>query len=90
MQFGWFDMGSWDAAYDLAVKDDNGKDRMLGRYARLKSLAETLGRGFVAYNDDTETFERVVKGGLDFLPYMNTGHTFGVRANGIDYNYFET
>ncbi len=24
VQFGWFDMGSWDAAYDLAVKDDNG------------------------------------------------------------------
>ena len=23
VQFGWFDMGSWDAAYDLGEKDDN-------------------------------------------------------------------
>jgi len=72
----------------LTVKDPHGSERMVAKFARLKGLSEMLERGLVVFNDQTETFEPLVRGDLEFLPYRNTGHAFGAEVNGQRYYYF--
>jgi hypothetical protein len=72
----------------VTVRDPRGKERMVAKFARLKGLGEVLERGLVIFNDATETFEPLVRGGLEFLPYRNTGHAFRVEANSRPYYYF--
>jgi len=72
----------------LTVKDSQGHERMVAKFTRLKGLGEELERGLVVFNDDTETFEPLVRGDLEFLPYRNTGHAFGVEVDGQLYYYF--
>jgi len=72
----------------LTVKDPQGNERMIAKFARLKGLSETLERGLVIFNDQTETFEPLVRGDLDIMPYRNTGHAFGVEVDGRPYYYF--
>jgi len=72
----------------LTVKDPQGNERMVAKFARLKGLGDVLERGLMVFNDDTEIFEPLVRGDLDFLPYRNTGHAFGVEADGQLYYYF--
>jgi len=72
----------------LTVQDRQGNERMVAKFARLKDLTETLERGLMVFNDDTNTFEPIVRPGLEFLPYRNTGHAFPVQAAGRRYYYF--
>ncbi len=72
----------------LTVKDPQGNERMVAKFARLKGLGDVLERGLMVFNDDTETFEPLVRGDLEFLPYRNTGHAFGVEVDGQLYYYF--
>jgi hypothetical protein len=72
----------------LTVQDPQGNERMVAKFARLKGLTETLERGVMVFNDDTNTFEPIVRPGLEFLPYRNTGHAFPVQAAGRRYYYF--
>jgi hypothetical protein len=72
----------------LTVQDPQGDERMVAKFARLKGLSEVLERGLMVFNDDTEKFEPLVRGDLEFLPYRNTGHAFGVEVNGSLYYYF--
>jgi hypothetical protein len=72
----------------LTVRDPQGNERMVAKFARLKGLGEVLEHGLVVFNDATETFEPLVRGGMEFLPYRNTGHAFGVEVNGRLYYYF--
>ncbi|MBN2137581.1 MAG: hypothetical protein JW720_07235 [Sedimentisphaerales bacterium] len=74
----------------MTLEDNQGRERMVARYARLKGLSEVLDRGLVVFNDDTMSFEPVVKGGLDFMPFSNTGHAFAVDVGGEAYYYFTT
>ena len=64
--------------------------RMVAKFARLKGLDEVLERGLVVFNDATNTFEPLVRGGVEFLPYSESGHAFTVDVEGQKYYYFAT
>ncbi len=72
----------------MTVPDRQGHERMVAKFARLKGLAEVLERGLMVFNDATNTFEPLVRPGLEFLPYRNTGHAFPVQVAGRPYYYF--
>lgn len=72
----------------ITVKDRQGHERMVAKYARLKDLGTVLERGLMVFNDATNTFEAIVRPGLEFLPYRNTGHAFSVTVKGQPYYYF--
>lgn len=72
----------------MTVTDPEGAERMVAKYARLKDLGKVLERGLMVFNDTTDTFEPLVRSGVDFLPYVNTGHAFEVNVGGRLYYYF--
>ena len=74
----------------LTVKDNEGQERMVAKYARMKSLGEAYERGLVVFNDVTNSFEPLIRSGLDFLPFHNSGHAIGVNVDGREYYYFAT
>ena len=74
----------------LTVKDNDGRQRMVAKLTRLKNLGEVLERGLVVFNDQKESFEPLVRSGVEFLPYSDSGHAFRVNAEGREYYYFAT
>ncbi len=72
----------------ITVPDPQGRERMIAKFARLKGLSEVLERGLMVFNDATNTFEPLVRPGLEFLPYRNTGHAFRVEVAGRPHYYF--
>jgi len=74
----------------LTVRDNQGRQRMVAKLARLKNLGEVLERGLVVFNDATESFEPLVRSGPDFLPHSDSGHAFAVEVDGKKYYYFAT
>ena len=74
----------------LTVKDIDGRQRMVAEFARLKDLDEVLERGLVVFNDQTQSFEPLVRPGVEFLPYSAAGHAFSVDVEGREYYYFAT
>ena len=74
----------------LTVKDNEDRQRMVAEFARLKNLGEVLERGLVVFNDSTQSFEPLVRPGLEFLPYSAAGHAFSVDVEGRKYYYFAT
>ena len=74
----------------ITVKDNDGRQRMVADFARLKGLGKVLERGLVVFNDDTETFEPIVRSGVEFLPFSSSGHAFKVNTDGREYYYFAT
>ncbi len=45
----------------LTVKDNEGRERMVAKFARLKDLGHCLERGIVVFNDATQSFEPVLR-----------------------------
>jgi len=74
----------------LTVKDKKGRQRMIAKFARMKSLGEAYEHGLVVFNDATQLFEPLVRSDVDFLPYHNSGHAFSVNVEGRKYYYFAT
>jgi hypothetical protein len=74
----------------LTVEDNKGRQRMVAKFARMKSLGEAYERGLVVFNDVTKLFEPLVRSGVEFLPFSNSGHAFHVSVNGAEYYYFGT
>ncbi len=74
----------------LTVTDNEGRQRMVAEFARLKGLDEILERGLVVFNDGTRSFEPLVRGSVEFLPYSASGHAFSVDVDGQKYYYFAT
>jgi len=72
----------------MTVKDPQGAERMVAKFARLKDLGTVLERGLMVFNDATNNFEPLVRPGVEFLPYRNTGHAFEVDVDGQPYYYF--
>jgi hypothetical protein len=72
----------------LVVRDNEGRERMAARFARLKNLGHTLERGIVVFNDATQSFEPVLRTDPNGLPYPDFGHAFRVTAQGRAYWYF--
>ena len=52
----------------LTVPDNEGHERMIARYARMKSLGEVYEKGLVAFNDATQSLERVTRLDPNVLP----------------------
>ena len=74
----------------ITIKDKEGRQRMVAKFARLKDLDNVLEQGLVVFNDQTQSFEPLVRSGVDFLPYSASGHAFSVNVNGREYYYFAT
>ena len=74
----------------LAVKDKQGRERLVAKHARMKDLGEAYERGLVVFNDSTGSFEPIVRSGPDFLPYHDSGHALAVDVDGQPYYYFAT
>jgi len=74
----------------IKVADSQGAERMVAKYARMKSLGEAEERGLVVFNDKTNSFEPIVRSGPDFLPYPDSGHGFAVDVEGEKHYYFGT
>lgn len=72
----------------LTVPDKEGRERMVAKYARLKSLDEILERGLAAFNDATRVFEPVIRGDPNFLPCPDFGHAMPVNIDGRPCYYF--
>lgn len=68
----------------LTVKDNEGRERMVAKFARLKNLGEVLERGLVVFNDVTQLFEPLVRSGVEFLPCSNSGHAFQRECGGSE------
>ncbi len=51
------------------VQDEEGNDRLVARFARMKSLGEAYERGILAWNDRTEAFEPVSRFGAHEFPW---------------------
>ena len=74
----------------LTVKDKEGRERIIAKFARLKNLGDVYERGLVVFNDSTQSFEPLLRTGPDLLPYPNFGHAVGVNVDGQEYYYFAT
>jgi hypothetical protein len=74
----------------LTVKDNAGRQRMVAKFARMKSLGQAYERGLMVFNDATESFEPLIRSGVDFLPFSNSGHAVRVSVEGKEYYYFAT
>ena len=72
----------------LTVDDNEGRQRMVAKFARMKSLGQAYERGLVVFNDETQSFEPLVRSSADFLPYSDSGHAFRVSVDSKEYYYF--
>lgn len=74
----------------VVVKDDAGRERMVAKYARLKNLGTVLERGLMAFNDDTGSFEPILRcdPNSHALPSPDFGHALPATVNGRPYYYF--
>ncbi len=71
------------------LPDASGRERMLCGYAKIKGSLSVYRRGIAIWNDETESFERVI----DFEPDVPTypdGHSFRHREGDTDYLHFGT
>jgi hypothetical protein len=72
----------------VVLPDEAGRERMLAYYQRRRGLDAVLENGFVVYNDETETFEKLKDVPVD-PPLIPTGYPFRVRHDdGAQYIYF--
>ncbi len=74
----------------VVVPDNEGRERIVAKYARLKDMGHVLERGLVVFNDRTESFEPLVRGDVECLPYSNSGHALKASVAGEEYFYFAT
>ncbi|HSU66784.1 MAG TPA: hypothetical protein VLJ39_07930, partial [Tepidisphaeraceae bacterium] len=71
----------------VVVKDDTGRDRMIARYSRMKSLNEVLERGLVQWDDASGSWKLLKQFSLD-APLYPTGQPIRYTDAGTDYFYF--
>jgi hypothetical protein len=72
----------------ITVKDKQGDERMVAKYARMKSLGEVYGRGMMIFDDKTDSFQRLKTEGVDLFLYPDLGHPIRVQAEGYNWYYF--
>jgi hypothetical protein len=69
--------------------DETGRERLLCRFARMKSLGEMYEQGIAQYNDEKEVFEPICRFPLD-APLSMRGQPIRVKAADGEYWYFAT
>jgi hypothetical protein len=72
----------------MVVPDEAGRERLVAHYARMKSLGEMLEHGFVIYDDESETFGKVVAFDLGKQWQCLQGHPTSVTEGGTEYRLF--
>jgi hypothetical protein len=72
----------------LVVNDDEGRERMVARFARLKDLGTVLERGLVVFNDAMESFEPIVRSEPNGMANPDFGHAFPTVVGGRKHYYF--
>ncbi len=72
----------------VVIPDETGRERMLAYFQRRRGLGAVLENGFVIYNDQQDTFEKLKTVALD--PHIfPIGYPFRVKSDdGTDYIYF--
>ena len=73
----------------MAVKDDHGRERLVARYSRMKSLSVVLERGLVVWDDASELWKPLARFDLK-LPLYPGGQPFRYTGGGVEYFYFPT
>ena len=68
------------------LNDDEGNERLVASYARVETVGKVLERGLVAFNDKSETFEKLVQFDVDSPMYLE-GHPIQVVEKGTPYFY---
>ena len=73
----------------MLLKDDSGKERLVGRYQIMKSLGEMLERGLMIWDDEKNSFVLLKKLDRDGI-LSPEGHPIRHTDDGTDYYYFPT
>jgi hypothetical protein len=71
----------------VTCADDTGRERLLCRFARMKSLGEMYEQGIAQYNDEKDVFEPICRIPLD-APLSMRGQPVHVREADGEYWYF--
>jgi hypothetical protein len=72
----------------VVVKNEEGKERMVAHYLKLKGLGKPLGRGLAIYNDEKEEFEDLKKLELEEKWRFPHGHPITTTNDGVKYFQF--
>jgi len=74
----------------LTVKDNEGRQRMIAKFDRLINMGDIRERGLLVFNDETKTFEPLVRSGdIDFLPFPACMRVRAEWNDVIDPNHYE-
>ena len=71
----------------MTLPDLDGRERLVARYYRMKSLTEILETGLVVFDDDAQAFRKLVEFPRD-TPIGPDARPIRVHAGSADYFYF--
>ncbi len=71
----------------MVLQDAEGKERLVARFMRVKTLGELYEQGMAVYDDESQVFEPTSSIPLD-APVVPKGHPLRVRSGSQDYFYF--
>jgi hypothetical protein len=74
----------------LVLPDEQGRERLVAHYSRMKSLDERLEHGLVVFNDEKQEFEKLAQFDLANTWQCPRAHPVKTRNGGRDYFYFPT
>jgi hypothetical protein len=74
----------------VTVPDEQGRERMVAHYARMKSLGEMLEHGIALWSDEKQVFERATTLDLREMWRFPHGHPFRHREGEREYIYSGT
>lgn len=74
----------------LTLADEGGAERMLGHYARMKSLENMVAHGLALYSDRSDTFDKLAEFDLKQQWQCPRGHPIRVKDGGQECFYFPT
>jgi hypothetical protein len=72
----------------MTVPDDSGQERLVARYAQMKSLESMLEQGLAVFNDKTEVFEKVAEFDVKEPWRYPQGHPVRFREGGEEFLLF--
>ena len=72
----------------MTVPDEKGEERLVTRYAQMKSLGEMLEHGLAIFNDRTETFEKAAEFDVKDRWRHPQGHPVRLKDGGDEYALF--
>jgi hypothetical protein len=70
----------------MALPDDEGRERLVASYARLRDIGKCYERGLVVFDEKAEIFRRLCQFDVDAPMYLE-GHPIRVEENGTPYFY---